>query len=285
MKPITALPMAMAFLSLWMMTPAFAQDSPLPEVRTQGAVSYLSGGIGSEETAAIKAETRRYALTLLFAAQSSGNDVYLASVPVSIHDAGGSLMLNTVTEGPYLLVNLAPGTYNVSARYADIEKTLKVDLKAGVPVQRSLVWPQSKTDTVPRVPATTAATAVTTPVPTPALPEPGNQGGVPYLTGGIGADESQAIKAQQSKYALALTFATGSDGHNMFLASVPVKILDTSGTAVLDVITAGPYLLIDLPPGRYEIVTTHAGKEQRAHVLLAAGGHIERAFVWPARGN
>ena len=280
MKPITALPLAIAFLSIWMTTPAFAQDSALPAVQTQGEVSYLSGGIGADETAAIKAETSRYALTLLFAAKSSGsvNDAYLASVPVTIHDARGGLVLDTVTEGPYLLVNLAPGSYKVGARYAGIEKTLKVDLKAGVPLNRSLVWPQVRSATA--IPSTPVFTP---PAPALALPEPSNVGGVPYVTGGIGSDESQALKAQQSKYALSLTFAVSSGGQNAFLASVPVKITDASGTAVLDVTTAGPYLLVDLPPGRYEIITTHAGKEQRANVLLAAGGHIERAFVWPAQ--
>lgn len=281
MKPMNALPCAVVLLSLCAALPTHAQISALPPVQTQGDIRYLSGGVGADETAAIKAETSRYALTLLFAAKSDGNDAYLASIPVSIQNSRGTQVLSTVTDGPYLLVNLVPGSYKVSASYAGIERTLNIDLKTGVPLQRSLVWPQVQSRAV----AAPVASIVTRPDSVASLPMSNDQGGVPYLTGGIGLEESQAIKAQQGNYALALTFAVASDGANMFLASVPVKIVDTTGTVVLDVTTTGPYLLTDLPPGRYEIVTSHAGREQRANVTLQAGGSIERAFVWPAQGS
>ena len=302
------------------LTPALADVSALPAVKTQGNVTYLSGGIGSDESAAIKAAAPGYALTLQF---SSATGAFLASVTVKITDAAGNVVLDTTAEGPYLLVNLAPGRYTVDAMLDGIDRGTEVTIKSGSPQKRSLIWPPRKSDPEPRTvpssassntiitnvpsmtttavitpsgqvittpstgtttasPVTTSPTvsaAATSPSPS-ALPARTTTGGVPYLTGGIGSDESAAIKAQFSNYALALTFAKVQNGHNVFLASVPVQIRDASGSTVLDVTTEGPYLLVDVPPGKYEIVATHDSRPQRVSVQVTPGKHSERAFSW-----
>ncbi|MCC2656210.1 MAG: putative exported protein [Panacagrimonas sp.] len=312
MTPIVSRPLtAILLLSLTaVMTPTSADESDLPAVKTQGNVTYLSGGIGSDETAAIKAAAPGYPLTLQF---SSSTGAYLASVVVKITDAAGNVVLDTTTEGPYLLVKLEPGRYTVDAMLDGIDRGTEVTIKAGAPQKRSLIWPPRRSDpeprtvpsspgastAVPNVPSmTTTATitptgeVITTPSspstrslasPAPsasALPTQTTEGGIPYVTGGIGSDESEAIKAQFSKYAIALTFATMQNGHNVFLASVPVKILDASGATVLDVTTGGPYLLVDVPPGKYQVVATHQGREQRGAVEVGPDRRAERSFVW-----
>lgn len=306
MNPIVSrLLAAIALLSLCsILAPAHAEDPNLPEIKTQGNVTFLSGGIGSDETAAIKAASPNYALTLQF---SSATGAFLAAVVVQITDAGGNVVLDTTSEGPYLLVNLEPGRYTVDAMLDGISRGTEVTIKSGVPQKRSLIWPARTKDAEPRTLPSTGATpvvpsmsteAVITPsgevipqkapvatgprpeVPAPALPAQMTEGGIPYVTGGIGSDESAAIKAQFPKYAAALTFAGVQDGHNVFLASVPVKILDAAGATVLDVTTGGPYLLVDLPPGRYDVVASHQGREQRGHVEVGPGRRAERTFVW-----
>jgi len=320
MKPTVSRPLAaILLLSLsTVLTPAFAGESDLPAVKTQGNVTFLSGGIGSDETAAIKAAAPGYALTLQF---SSTTGAFLASVTVKITDAGGKVVLDTTAEGPFLLVKLAPGRYTVDAMLDGIDRGTEVTIKAGAPQKRSLIWPPRKSDPEPRtvpssanansivtnVPSMTTTAVITpsgqvittpstgtttarpvTPAPTIAaaapspssLPARNTAGGVPYITGGIGSDESGAIKAQFPNYALALTFAKVQNGHNVFLASVPVQIRDASGSTVLDVTTEGPYLLVDVPPGKYEIVATHEGRAQRVSVQVTAGKHSERAFSW-----
>lgn len=285
--------------------PARAQDPNLPAVQTQGGVTYLSGGIGSDETAAIKAASKDYPLTLQFSASTGA---FLASVVVKITDATGRVVLDTTAEGPYLLVNLAPGRYTVDAMLDGISRGTEVTIKAGAPQKRSLIWPPRRSDPEPRtipgagsgvsaVPSmqteaviTPSGAVVVTPSASAAVAAPGvasaslppqtTAGGIPYLTGGIGSDESEAIKAQFPKYAMALTFASVQNGHNVFLASVPVKILDAAGATVLDVTTGGPYLLVDVPPGKYEVVATHQGREQRGAVEVGPGRRAERSFVW-----
>lgn len=252
-----------------------AQDTALPAVQQQGEVRYLSGGIGAAEVAAIKAEAARFALSLTFAKRSEGHDVFLATVPVTIHDAAGVTVLDVVSDGPYLLVDLAPGAYKITARHHEEAKTREVTLGAGAPQRVTFLWTS---------PDEAASPPASPPAPPPdlsaALPPLQDQGGIPYRSGGVGADESRAMKAAAAKYSLALTFATHRDGRNAYLASVPVQVLDAAGATLLDVVTDGPFLLIDLPPGRYVVVATHDGVAQRASLHVEAGRHLNRPFVW-----
>ncbi|NKF21020.1 carboxypeptidase-like regulatory domain-containing protein [Solimonas marina] len=113
-----------------------------------------------------------------------------------------------------------------------------------------------------------------------ALPAVQTQGGVPYLSGGVGADESAAIRAATARYALAVTLSAVEDGHAVFLASAPVTVTDASGIAVLDVTTDGPYLLADLPPGRYRIRARCRDQERDAEATLVPGKTAQVSLIW-----
>ena len=116
-----------AALALALAVPAFA--AALPQPKTEHGVTYLSGGIGEDESAAMKAEAKHYPLSLVFSAGKYGE--YLARVPVTIKDYAGKMVLDTVSKGPILLVSLAPGRYTVTATRDG--KTLRqaVDIKKG----------------------------------------------------------------------------------------------------------------------------------------------------------
>ncbi|PPA75771.1 carboxypeptidase regulatory-like domain-containing protein [Achromobacter spanius] len=92
-------------------------QAALPAVQQQGSVQYISGGIGIDESEAMKAAAKDYPLSLTFAAQREGKADYVASVAVVIRDAQGKEVLKTTAEGPYMLIKLPAGTYKVSATY------------------------------------------------------------------------------------------------------------------------------------------------------------------------
>ena len=77
-----------------------------------GVVAFVSGGVGGESIERMTALTRRFNLKLVFAT-NAGN--YLADVAVRIDDAHGNKVLDTVSEGPWLLVNTVPGRYRIRA--------------------------------------------------------------------------------------------------------------------------------------------------------------------------
>lgn len=302
--------LALAFTLGAIAGPAGAQ---LPAVQTQGEVHYLSGGIGSDESEAIKAARDAYSLTLTLAGKSEGRDVYLSSVPVTIRDAAGHTVLEVTTSGPYLLVELPAGRYEISARYAGEEKKTSASITAGKPQRLSLLWPRANaqpqagaaasttspaiglsagaglatgTSTGTGAAATTVATAVlpaAASAASGALPPINTQGGIPYLSGGIGSDESAAMKAAASRYSLSVTLAGTQDGRNVYLSSVPVTVTDANGGVVLDVISSGPYLLADLPPGRYRVSARFQDEEKSAEARVAAGKSARVSFLWKGK--
>ncbi|WP_028081265.1 carboxypeptidase-like regulatory domain-containing protein [Solimonas soli] len=258
----------------------------LPPLQTQGEVSYLSGGIGSDEVEAIKAARDRFALSVSLSARSDGRDVYLAEVPLTIRDDTGRTVLELVSQGPYLLAQLPPGRYELSASYGGEEKKSVIRLAAGRPQRVALSWTRLASDanaTVPAAAASVAPPAVAergAPARDPALPPLNAQGGVPYLSGGIGSDEAAAIKAAASRYSLSVTLSASEDGHGVFIASVPVTVSDASGATLLDIVTDGPYLLADLPPGRYVVRARYAEQDKTATVNVRPGQTARLSFAW-----
>jgi len=101
----------------------------LPPMQTYGNVSYISGGIGLDESTAVKAAKNDFTLSLLFAQTKRGE--YLADVNVSIRDKDGALMLEAVSDGPMLLARLPAGIYKISAEHQGtvLAKTVRVDAK------------------------------------------------------------------------------------------------------------------------------------------------------------
>lgn len=113
---------------------------------------------------------------------------------------------------------------------------------------------------------------------TSSLPPERSEGAISYLSGGIGLDESSAIKAAAPKYSLELLFAA-RDGGN-YLAGVQVVIRKGSGETLLDTTAEGPFLLARIPPGRYRIAATHEGQTQERTVSIAARKHRRLVFTW-----
>ncbi|ANN78397.1 carboxypeptidase-like regulatory domain-containing protein [Bordetella flabilis] len=113
------------------------------------------------------------------------------------------------------------------------------------------------------------------------LPPVQQQGNVQFVSGGIGLNESESMKAAEKDYPLALVFAQQMDGQNAYAADVPVTITDSKGATVLRTTTNGPYLLVRLPAGQYRITSTFNGKELvRQATVGGPGSHTRAVFEW-----
>lgn len=78
------------------------------------SVHFVTGGIGEPGRSSLKAMENNYRLKLMFAAKTGH---YLSDVEVTITDKNGQTIISTVTDGPFLLTDLKPGTYHVRANY------------------------------------------------------------------------------------------------------------------------------------------------------------------------
>ncbi|QKH38560.1 carboxypeptidase regulatory-like domain-containing protein [Achromobacter pestifer] len=112
------------------------------------------------------------------------------------------------------------------------------------------------------------------------LPPVQQQGSVQYVSGGIGLDESEAMKAAAKDYPLALTFAAQRDGKADYVANVAVTISDAHGKSVLQATAEGPYMLVKLPAGNYRISATYNGQAQQREVSVQNTGTARAVFEW-----
>lgn len=102
-------------------------------------VSFISGGVGEDSEAQIKAQQKNYNLKCLFTL-NEGN--YLADVNVVVTDAKGNKVIEHVTEGPFFLAKLPAGHYTVSATYEGKTQTRRVSVGGGLQTVQ-LRWPKN----------------------------------------------------------------------------------------------------------------------------------------------
>jgi len=117
---------------------AFGQ---LPAAKTQGTVSYLSGGIGDDEEIEIRRAAKDYGVLLEFAEveRGSSHGQWTADVNLGIK-SGADTVLNIRVDGPLLLVRLKPGTYVAEAERQGAKQAKRIEVKAGALVRERFFW-------------------------------------------------------------------------------------------------------------------------------------------------
>ncbi len=98
----------------------FLLEAPAPV--TLGSVTYVSGGVGDSEAEAMRAIAKNYALEVIFIQKLKQREEFLAAVNVQIKDHHDNLLLDIVTDGPYLLANLPAGHYQIIAQHNGVVK-------------------------------------------------------------------------------------------------------------------------------------------------------------------
>ena len=88
----------------------------------------------------------------------------------------------------------------------------------------------------------------------------------PFVTGGITPDEVADLRTKQPFFNLSVLTAARPSG--AYLASVKVHIVDAQSTPVLDTVMDGPYLLVDLAPGKYQLELTNEGETQKRTLTM-----------------
>lgn len=113
------------------------------------------------------------------------------------------------------------------------------------------------------------------------LPAIQHYGGISYITGGFGIDESTAIKEAMPMHSLVLTFASSDEGRAAYISSVQVVVRDVNDSNVLNVESNGPFLLANLPSGQYKVFATYKGITKSASVLVKDDQSTRVVFDWP----
>ncbi len=117
----TLLGMALVAVSL-------GASGAITEGRTANDRAYASGGVGLEESERLKQMADKYSLQLII---SSRSGAYLADTRVTITGANSQKILDVPLDAPWLLVDLAPGTYKVLVAHAGLTQERSVTLAPG----------------------------------------------------------------------------------------------------------------------------------------------------------
>ena len=119
-KLLTAGVMAGSLMGVGLAGPASAAG----EAQTYQGVQYVCTGIGQERD---NPEWAKYPAKIML---TTKNGAYVANAAITIDDAKGKRVLETTCHGPWLLADLPPGRYQVSAKVDRYLHQGTIDVKA-----------------------------------------------------------------------------------------------------------------------------------------------------------
>lgn len=122
----STLAMALAAVMAASFSAGVSAQGSLPQAHTQGSLRYSCGGIGLDESTAMRAAMKEHPLSLLFAAAGGA---YEADVRVTVKPEGAGEPHNFTASGPICLLNLPAGRYAVEAEMAG--KTQRQSVEVG----------------------------------------------------------------------------------------------------------------------------------------------------------
>lgn len=120
---------------------SFAQ---LPEVQTRPEMSCMIGGVGSDESKALRAEAKKWPLNIEFSERMENKDAWVSGVRLKIMDAKKNTLFEESCNGPIFLAKLAPGTYDIVASYQGVEKKRQIKIEDGKSQRVSINWSNKK---------------------------------------------------------------------------------------------------------------------------------------------
>jgi hypothetical protein len=114
------------------------------------------------------------------------------------------------------------------------------------------------------------------------LPPEHQAGDVGYITGGVGSAEAKAFESAMPRHRLAIEVVEHMGSKEAFTADAMVKITDRRGNTLLDAQADGPFMLVDLPPGRYEVSATLGDRTLVKRTAVVSSSGLARAtFEFP----
>lgn len=115
------------------------------------------------------------------------------------------------------------------------------------------------------------------------LPDTQQAAGGSFITGGIGLDESTAMKAAMKDWPIAMQFAQKDGQHADYVADVKVAVSDVRGNTAIEAVTQGPFLLANVLPGTYRVEATLDNKTLHQVVAVRKDRPVRLTFLWPAQ--
>lgn len=117
---------------------AGARTPPGGEIKvheTSAGSPYVTGGVGDVQQAIMESRYDDYSLKLVNV-RSGPEAAYVANVDVTVSNQAGEKVLETTTQGPWLIADLPAGVYDVRASFDGATKTMSVNIPSDDDRQR-----------------------------------------------------------------------------------------------------------------------------------------------------
>lgn len=112
----------------------------IPQTQYSQGISYITGGVGEEESTAILAEAKQWPLLLELSQLENGRGVWIFGSQIKILNAKNTVVFDAKADGPYMLINLTAGDYAIQASYQGVEQKRSISVKAGQSQKISIFW-------------------------------------------------------------------------------------------------------------------------------------------------
>ncbi len=112
----------------------------IPQTQYSEGISYITGGVGEEESTAILAEAKQWPLLLELSQLESGRGVWIFGSQIKVLNAKNVVVFDAKADGPYMLMNLTAGDYAIQASYQGVEQKRSISIKAGQAQKISIFW-------------------------------------------------------------------------------------------------------------------------------------------------
>ena len=116
---------------------AFAQ---IPDAQHSEGIAYISGGVGDGESEAILAEAKQWPVLLELSQLESGRGVWIFGAQIKLINQQQKVIFSAQADGPYMLINLTPGDYEILATYQGVEQKRALTVKADSSQKLNIFW-------------------------------------------------------------------------------------------------------------------------------------------------
>jgi len=109
--------------------------------------------------------------------------------------------------------------------------------------------------------------------------QPQSHAGITYVSGGVGMEERDALRAIAINYNLKLVFTLKGSGE--YITGIKISIFDAKKAKILETDSDGPWFLASLPAGKYKVHAEMDGKRLNRSFAVGKRGNVVLHMYWP----
>ena len=126
--------------SVFLMFGSYYCFAQLPEIESRSNLSCMMGGVGENESKAMREEAKKWPLNIEFSEHVGQADLWISGAQLTIINNAGKTIFEETCNGPLFLAKLVPGKYQLIAIYQGVTKKRVIEIREGKSIKVSFNW-------------------------------------------------------------------------------------------------------------------------------------------------